>query len=258
MTRADQETTARIDRSQLCGLLDTMSPVDQQPITARTSITDIEAELAKQRAMEAEAATPPANKQGLFGGVNWNEILDAAAGATGELELEAVQDRKTAAAKAAALLPRVSAPRGTPTTPIPRIKRQTAQTVARTTAERKATQTVSDAIARLDADVLAERVAFPALSPQVVSNLSNEEIAMLPMELRLMLPEVPAHASHPRVQLTPVPSEQSISIRSVPCVRRGHSIRVEASEAPPRRATTIVASCAATLLVAAVGMYVVL
>jgi hypothetical protein len=67
MTRTEEECTAQIDRAELLGLLGVMAPTDQQPITARTSIAQVEAELARERAVTlAEpvriTAPPPANE----------------------------------------------------------------------------------------------------------------------------------------------------------------------------------------------------
>ena len=85
----------------------------------------------------------------------------------------------------------------------------------KTPIEKKAAQAVADARARLDtADETAseraasrERVSFEALPLHVVEQLSGEEIAMLPMKLRLTLPEVPSWPTPPRIEITPGPGD---------------------------------------------------
>ena len=90
-----------------------------------------------------------------------------------------------------------------------------------------------------------------SLSPQVVAQLSGEEIAMLPMEIRLTLPEVAAWKTPPRIEMTPVPGEQVITIRSTPCKERGHSMHIteHVSSDDGVRTATIIAGFAATILV---------
>ena len=51
MNRAEQESTARIHLDELRGLLGVMAPSEHQPITARTCIAEVEAELARERAV---------------------------------------------------------------------------------------------------------------------------------------------------------------------------------------------------------------
>jgi hypothetical protein len=95
-------------------------------------------------------------------------------------------------------------------------------------------QVIADVRAKLETAARLderEKPSFPTLSPQVAAELSGEEIAMLPMEIRLMMPEVPAHP-FPRIAMTPLPSDISVAIHSMPCEESGHSIRVrETSEA---------------------------
>jgi len=52
MGRAEQESTVRIKRETLTGLLDTMAPTELQPITARVRISDIQAEAARDLSLE--------------------------------------------------------------------------------------------------------------------------------------------------------------------------------------------------------------
>jgi hypothetical protein len=49
------EITARIKRDELHALLETMTPAEQQPITKRTFIADIEEEIARQLAVTASS-----------------------------------------------------------------------------------------------------------------------------------------------------------------------------------------------------------
>jgi hypothetical protein len=49
------EITARIKRDELHALLETMTPAEQQPITKRTFIADIEEEIARQLTVTASS-----------------------------------------------------------------------------------------------------------------------------------------------------------------------------------------------------------
>jgi hypothetical protein len=149
MTRAEQETTARIDRNSLRGLL------------------------------EESGATPRPKRRRPFSHVA------AQLGGTPQL------------------------PRATRPPPVAR---------AYSPEELKAARALADVRARLDRaeETAAQRAAdcergsFPVLSPQIVGHLSGEEIAMLPMEIRLTLPEPPSWYAGPRIELTPVPSRPYI------------------------------------------------
>lgn len=245
MGRAEQESTARIKREELVGLLDTMNPTEQQPITARVRISDIQAEAAKtdeevereaaQLADEAKAAESIATEpQRLFNDVDWEDILGAAVSAmmnpivktvAPPLPERAKRPSKAPFSHIAALLPATPAP-------MRRAKTNSGITAARGTGAQKAVQVIADVRAKLETaeqvskwDAQADRPAFPTLSPQVAAELTGEEIAMLPMEIRLLLPEV-SPLQFPRIAMTPVPADLTIGIHSKPCKELGHSIRV--------------------------------
>ena len=151
----------------------------------------------------------------------------------------------------AALLPPCELPRATRPPPIVR---------AKTASEQKAAQTVADARARLatadetaeERAALRERVSFPALSANVVAQLSGEEIAMLPMEMRLMLPAVPDWPAPPRIEITPVPGD-AVFIHAMRGDEHDDSIRVTARDSA--RTATSVALFATALLALACAVY---
>src|SRR5690349_19113154 len=140
MDRAELETTARIKRDTLRGLLDEMT--DQAPRPKR-----------KRSFSQVAAMLPP---------------------------VERVR------------FPRSTAPLALGRGSDPNLTR----------AEQKAAQTIADARAKLDR--VQEQPEFPVLSHQIVANLSGEEISMLPMEVRLLLPEVPSWDAPPAIHMTPV------------------------------------------------------
>jgi hypothetical protein len=149
MTRAELETTARIKRDTLRGLLDEM--------------TD----------------RPPRPK------------------------------RKRSFSQVAALLPpveRVRFPRATTSPPLGR-----GSSSNMTRAEQKAAQTIADARAKLDR--IEQESEFPVLSHQIVANLSGEEMSMLPMEIRLRMPQVASWETPPAIEMTT--GDDCITIHSV-------------------------------------------
>ena len=186
MNRAELETTARIDRDELRGLLDAMTESPPPRRRAR-SLSEIAALL--------QPAVP------------------------------------------------VRFPRRATQPPL--IGRGSSSTLTR--AEQKAAQTVADARAKLDS--ADDRAEFPVLSHQIVANLSGEEISMLPMEIRLRLPEVPAWETPPTIEL--MPGTDRITSYSRPP-------REIAVETPMRRQATVklIALLAAAFLVGLLGAYV--
>jgi hypothetical protein len=257
MNRSQHETTARINRDELTSLLTTMTPAEQQPITTRALLSDIEAALklaqaatevapseapnqhaqaptrtdrkaekAAKRAARREAAANAAcaeelndaaselaqlakiEKPGatlsngvprLFNNVDWDELLTTAvsvmvtpiASAPIAPPSEAPRTNRKYArpfSQVAALLPAIERPRRPrPTAPLSAIR---AKTDVRSLAvpEQKGARNVAEVRQRLDSG--QGIAASPPLSPQVVEQLSAEEIAMLPMAIRLKLPEV--------------------------------------------------------------------
>jgi hypothetical protein len=188
MTRAELETTARIKRDTLRGLLDAMT--DHPP------------------------PSPP--------------------------------KRKRSFSQIAALLPPVERPRFPRATTSP-LSRGSSSDM--TPAEHKAAQTIADARAKLDR---ADESPFPVLSHQIVANLSGEEISMLPMEIRLRLPEVRSWQTPPAIELLPAGdriSSRSVSAREAPVV---------AVEVPVRRPSllALIALFVAAFFVGMLGAYV--
>lgn len=194
-------------------------------------------------------ARPRRESQRLFNDVDWDDILGAAmsamvsparlkpiepAAATAPAPARAKRASKAPFSHIAALLP--------PTVPAARVRAKTNNDAALPRAEQKAVQVIADVRAKLESaaqtptqwDAQHDRPSFPTLSPQVAAELSGEEISMLPMEIRLMLPEV----SFPRIAMTPAPSDLTIAIHSTPCKELGHSIRIsDGVEAAPAAST---------------------
>jgi hypothetical protein len=142
MNTVEQQVTTRIQRDELLRLLNTMTPTEQQTITTRSRISDVQA------AATSEKPNRPASQ-------------------------------------VAALLTQPRLPR-------PALVRAKTQ----------------------------PPTSCPALSSQVVAELSAEEIAMLPAEIR---PEAPAV-----VEMPPVVSGDAIDIHSALDKDLGHSIHLTA------------------------------
>ena len=251
MDRADYEITTPIDRDELIGLLDTMTPPEQQPITVRASISAVDAALSREQ---------PATDSRVFCDVDWDDLLGAAVAAmvtptrpaaiAPPIPTSTRPKRKYARpfSQVAALLegyeptrfPRATRP------PTVRAKTQTGSP------EAKAAQAVADVRARLDSAgeeaaqrfAAGEYAAFPVLSPQVAAHLSGEEISMLPMEIRLTLPDVPAWMASPRIEMTPVPGASLIALP-----RSTNAADGFAEELVPVRLMTILASFTIAFLV---------
>jgi hypothetical protein len=324
MNRAELESTAPMNRDELLGLLSTMTPTDEQPITARARISDIEAELARQLALEltkpqAARTEPPEDRKArkaaraakkaarkaakkaalanaaalerdavptpvepandgparLFNDVDWDQLLGAAVSAMvtpkpptalpppiPAAASEPQPKRKYArpCSHVAALLEPCEPGRFPRATRPPPMRATTNNGTERPIAEQKAARAVAEVRARLDsaeesaAERAAshERVAFPALSAQVVAQLSGEEIAMLPMELRLSLPDA-TDWQPARIEMTPVPGLQ---LRSARCEPVADSIvTAPVHGASPLRVMTIITSFAAAFFLGACAYY---
>lgn len=210
MKRAELESTSPIKRDVLLPLLAAMEPTDKQPVTSRVRISDIEDQLTRSEesaiAEKLTAAAKPVEPDAprLFTDVDWDAILNAAmppipplpkAGEADapKAEVKAKPKRKRPFSQLAALLP-PTVPKRFPRATQPLTNRAKSETGS--PSEQKALQAVADVREKLDVemsperDAMYERGPFPVLSPKVVGELSAEEIAMLPMEIRLTLPEV--------------------------------------------------------------------
>ena len=205
-----QETTARIKRDELLRLLNVTSPVGYQAITARTRLDEVAAELA--RTPEPVATPVPVVETPA-------EIVSVpAVDVAPPAEFAAGSKRKYARpfSQVAALLPAVERPRAPrPTGPVRSLRAQTAPPVhSLAVRDPQAAHTVSDLRARLDR---GENVsAEPWISARVASHLTADEIAMLPMDLRLRLPAVTEWNAPPRIELTPMPGLPCIDLHPVP------------------------------------------
>jgi hypothetical protein len=225
MNGAKLEVTVRIKCDELLQLLNTMTPMEQQRITTRSRISDIEAELARVRATAVPEAEPPKCEiPRLFNDVDCNPLLDATLSIPPQTPI--LGDEPTRFPHAT--LPPPFALAGT---------------------------LLAGPLAVVQP--LREVVSFPTLSPQVFARLSAEEITMLPMEIRLNLPEVRNWMTAPRIEMTPAPDGRVIGIHSAPCKDHGHSIRVtEQTPAAARsRLLTIFSSFAAVFLVGLCAVY---
>jgi hypothetical protein len=174
-----------------------------------------------------------ASDQRLFSDVDWDEILGAAVSAMiapPSLLVQPSSPRAHERAKRPSKAPFAHIAAMLPRTPMPMRAQKRAKTnndAGLPSAEQKAVQLIADVREKLETaaqlDAMAERPSFPTLSPRVAAELSGEEIAMLPMEVRLMLPEV----AFPRIAMTPLPGpDLCIAIHSTPCRELGHAIRV--------------------------------
>lgn len=229
-TTPTQENTARIKRDELLRLLNVTSPVGYQAITARTRLDEVAAELARAPEPVTELATPPA---------------EFAAGA-----------KRTYArpfSHVAALLPAAERPRRPRTTmPVITQRARTAPPVHSLAVPERAPRTVADVRERLDRG--EDLSARPWISARVASHLTAEEIAMLPMDLRLRLPAVTAWNAPPRIELTPMPGLPCIDLHPVPAAAPVAAAAPDLSEA---RVVTI-ALAAAVALLGACAAYVAL
>lgn len=228
MNRAEREITAPIKRDELHRLLNTMTPEQEQAITTRTGILDIQAELARvvATAEPVQCAMAEAEVPRLFDGVDWDELLTETVSRMvtprAPKPVPPPFPRSSTAgprpkrkyarpfAQVAALLPRSERPRS------PLAARRSPSTGTRiptrslaVTEQQKAPRTVAELRARLDSgETPAVWADSSVLSPQVLAHLSAEEIAMLPAEIRGAVPEGPAETAPPRSELTAVPCEE--------------------------------------------------
>jgi hypothetical protein len=222
------EITTRIARDELNRLLDTMTPAAQQSITTRASISDIQAELARHGKAEPVAvveppAPAPALAAPLFDGVDWDNLLTTAVSTiitprplpppivpTPADAPRANRKYARPFSHVAALLPPTEAARSRRVTRPPMLTtRQTGPIRSLAVAEPKPVRSVEDLRERLDAGqelgarpiTASDAVIAEALSPQVVAQLSTEEIAMLPARVRDSLVPTPVPLStRPEVQ----------------------------------------------------------
>ena len=185
------------------------------------------------------ATTPPPNPTlsngvpRLFNNVDWDELLTTAVSAmVAPLQPAPITppsdaprlNRKHARpfSQVAALLPAVQPPRRPRTTLAPPIPRTTSEVRSLAIPEQKAARTVAEVRARIDSGQGIS--AVPPLSTQVVEQLSAEEIAMLPMAIRLKLPEVPASLEAPPMSSATVaaaPIEVTMPVRAQTASRAG-------------------------------------
>jgi hypothetical protein len=334
MNRAELESTAPINRDELTGLLNAMTPAEQQPITARVRVADIDAELARQLCLDAAPDAVPPETQSraarkavraakkaakkaakraaksapttaepaitepapaepatteaaqdaeaggrLFNDVDWDELLTAAVSAMvtpkppravpppiPKQASETRPKRKPTApfAQVAALLQPYEPSRFPRSTRPPPVRATTQNgTVAESPLAKKAAQAVADVRARLDsADESAtertaahERALYPSLSPHVVAHLSGEEIAMLPMEIRLTLPEVAGWQAPPRIEMTPVPGPVCIQPHVAPANESRMVSSAAVQEPSLLRFATVIASFGVTFLAGICALY---
>lgn len=227
MNRVEHEITARINRNELEGLLNTMTPGQQQAVTTRASIAEIEAELARL------GVTEPAHPS-----------------KTEAATARPKRKYKRPFSQVAALLPAyepIRAQRPKRPSQLPRAKTNTSSLAV---AEKKAPRTVAELRARLDSgETPAMWAASCELSPQVLAHLTAEEIAMLPGGIRASLPEVPGGETPPRSEMASVPAE----IVDLPS-EHGAAL-VPAAEARPQRLPPLFASLAVLFLVGFCAVY---
>ncbi len=167
MNGTHHESTARIDRNELRSLLDTMTPVTQQAITARVRISDVEAAL--------EPAAPK-------------------------------RTYPRPISQVASLLPTSEATRYPRTTRPLMTVRAISQSDSLAVAKPKRASSVAEVRAKLDRGEEIAVPSRPVLSAQVAAELSTEEIAMLPAEVQATLPVVaPEPPPELPIELMPVP-----------------------------------------------------
>ncbi|MBA3465390.1 MAG: hypothetical protein H0T46_35995 [Deltaproteobacteria bacterium] len=309
MNRAQHETTERINRDELYRLLNTMTPAEEQQITTRARISDIQEALGRAQAVSEAAPTSAANLPGrgrvrsnrktaraakkaakraaaeaaataeelqaaatelaelattttpsealsngvphLFNNVDWDELLTTAVSAMLRPLTPASitppsegprANRKYARpfSQVAALLPAVEPPRRARTS-MPALPRAKTDVRSLAIPEQRAARTVAEVRARLDSGQGIG--ASPSLSTQVVEQLSAEEIAMLPMAIRLRLPEVSG--------------SKAVSLEAPRMPRANLAAAPTAAAAPVRAssAATILASFSVLLLVGICAIY---
>jgi hypothetical protein len=268
MGRAEQESTARIKRETLTGLLETMAPTDQQRITARVRISDIQAEAA------GSEVTKVVDVSAILEAM---KVAEAAKGPDAPQLLKVIEDPRHAPVAKMAPVERLLAELKAiaEAEPLTRVSRLLAELEAIAATKPRSVlrdarlfddvdweeilgaamtamvtpsllQPIEPALALVIPDVrekleACDASSFPTLSAQVAAELTGEEIAMLPMEIRLKLPET---HPFPRIAMTPLPSDLSvalhstpIAIHSTPSKELGHEIRVtEPAESAPTTA----------------------
>ena len=270
MGRAEQESTARIKRETLTGLLETMAPTEQQRITARVRISDIQAEASRELAVAFDEPTggEVTKVVDVAAILEAMKVAEAAKGGGAPQLLKVIEDPRQAKAATVPPVERLLAELEAiaDTKPLTRASRlfdeleaiAAAKPPARRESQRlfndvdwdeilgaamtamvtpSLLQPIEPALAMVIPDVrekleACDASSFPTLSPQVAAELSGEEIAMLPMEIRLKLPET---HPFPRIAMTPLPADLGVAIHSTPSKELGHSISVsETNEAEPK------------------------
>lgn len=237
MNRREREITAPFEVTELQQLLNTMTPEQEQAITTRTRIADVQAALAAELATaahgKAEAAAPIEPEiPRLFNGVDLDEFLTETVSkmvaprpprpmpppiprsSTDSSRPKRKHGRPFS--QVAALLPPCEptrTPRGARPAPWTRATTQTSLAVA----EQKAPRTVAELRARMDSgETPAQWAASSGLSPRVLAHLSAEEIAMLPTEIRGALADALDRLAPPRIEIAPVPSAEVVDIQFAP------------------------------------------
>lgn len=192
MTTAHQKTTARMRSEELYRLQNATAPVGYQAITERTRLDEVaRAAAASSAALVEPPPAPP-------------------------VELRSPGRRtKRPFSQVAALLPAVERPRAHRPTQPPRLRAPTAPPVRSLAVPDPQTQRmVADVRERIDR---GEDLAGSSwISARVVSHLTAEEIAMLPMDLRLRLPAVTDWQAPARIELTPMPGLPCIDLGPAP------------------------------------------
>jgi len=231
MNRAQRAKTAPIETDVLNGLLDAMRPEEKQPITARARISEI---LAETRAMRVQMLLEELEEIGNTAPLR-APVPTVHARPRVPMPKRSREPSKAPFSHIAARLPTTTIPprmrpRITSTMDLPPAEQKAAQAIADARAKLETFQLaegsypldepfqdiaptrVNNAIQTPDAPLYLDEPfslddavpvqiddGFPELSEQVAKELSGEEISMLPMEIRLKLPEV---ESSPAAQLT--------------------------------------------------------
>lgn len=276
MTR--QEPTARINRDELLGLLDTMHPTEQQPVTARVRISDIQAAAAQEMAVTlAEPAVPAVAKgtgpRRTIKHTTPRKVREQSVDAA-KMQLVATESEVTKTVDVSDLLAALKAVEDARTLRVERLLAELqaiadakplvraeldelvadARLVAEAPGERMPQRLFNDVdwdevlsaavSAMITPSIVHDEPWFPTLSPQIAAALSGEEISMLPMDIRLRLPDIAQHP-FPRIEMTPLPGNLSIKFNATP-----REVKVEAVQplVPERNVVVLVGYFAAACL----------
>jgi hypothetical protein len=225
--------------------------VGYQAITARTRIDDIQAALA--RTVAEPVAQPVVEPAAQIVSVPVADVPPPT-----DFAPTAKRRYPRPFSQVAAMLPSVTVtrPPRAKTAPVVGRARTSPPVHSLAVPPASAPRTVSEVRERLERG--EDLSQAPWLSARVVSHLTAEEIAMLPMDLRLRLPDAADWQAPPRIELTPMPGLPCVDLHPVPTPAPVEVTDHVGATEPAATQVVTIAICTAFLLLGACAVYAVL